>query len=71
MHYSVNIIIKTSINLLMAKVKFSYIKDENYAPKYSNGAIGGITSKGEIVVNFFTEIPLSRFFTPKGLKKGF
>jgi hypothetical protein len=52
-----NIIINQPVFLTMTKVKFHYIKDDSYTPRYSNGAIGGITSKGEIVINFFTELP--------------
>lgn len=54
----------------MAKVKFNYIKDELYTPQYSNGAIGGITSKGEIVVNFFTELPPIPVSQTQGIETG-
>ena len=31
-------------------LKFKYIFDNNYNPKYINGAYGGITPKGEIAL---------------------
>ena len=43
----------------MAKVKYNYLKEDLYTPQHANGALGGITSKGEIVINFFTEVPAS------------
>jgi hypothetical protein len=36
-------------------IKFKYIFEDNYNPEYINGAYGGITPKGEIVINFFFE----------------
>ncbi len=30
--------------------------DDLYSPKYANGVFGGITSLGEIVMNFFIEV---------------
>lgn len=38
------------------KVKVKYITDSDYYPIYVNGTIGGPSSKGEIVLNFFSEI---------------
>lgn len=35
--------------------EFKYKFPENYNPVYVNGAFGGVSSKGEIVVNFFLE----------------
>lgn len=43
------------------RVKFSYDKPEDYKPLYVNGAYGGMTPKGELMVHFFMEyadIPL-------------
>ncbi len=40
----------------MPKIKFNYIKNELYAPTFANGALGGLTPKGELVINFYTEI---------------
>jgi len=39
------------------EIKFKYIFNEDYNPKYANGAYGGITPKGEIAVNFYFERP--------------
>lgn len=36
-------------------VKFKYIFEKDYNPSYANGAYGGISPKGEIVVNFYFE----------------
>lgn len=37
------------------QVIFKYIFPESYNPQYSNGAHGGVTTQGEIVMNFFME----------------
>lgn len=37
------------------KVKFKYVFEDNYNPEYANGAHGGLTSQGEICINFFLE----------------
>ena len=37
------------------QIKFKYVFPENYNPIYCNGAFGGISTHGEIVVNFFLE----------------
>lgn len=39
----------------MQKVDFRFIFDDDYRPSYANGAYGGLTPKGEVVINFFTE----------------
>lgn len=47
------------------KIKFKYIFQENYNPKYVNGAFGGISPQGEIVINFYMErvaIPKTQTF---------
>jgi len=36
-------------------VKFKYLFADDYIPSYVNGAIGGITPQGEIVINFYLE----------------
>jgi len=36
-------------------VKFKYIFPDDYNPVYANGTYGGVTSKKEIALNFFTE----------------
>ena len=38
-------------------VKYKYIFKDDYNPKYANGAHGGLTTRGEISVNFFYERP--------------
>ena len=37
------------------QIKFKYVFPDNYNPVYCNGAFGGISTHGEIVVNFFLE----------------
>ena len=37
------------------KVKFRYIFPDDYNPVYVNGTYGGITSRGEIAMNFYLE----------------
>lgn len=39
------------------KVSFKYIFEENYNPKYINGASGGISPNNEIIINFYLERP--------------
>lgn len=39
----------------MDKIKCKYIFNEEYNPKYINGAQGGINSQGEILINFYLE----------------
>lgn len=36
-------------------INFKYIFDDSYNPKYVNGAIGALTPKNEIVMNFYLE----------------
>ena len=36
-------------------LKFSYVFDDDYNPKYINGAFGGIDPQGEININFYME----------------
>ena len=38
-----------------SKIKFKYVESPNYVSRYVNGAFGGVTPRGEIVVNFFFE----------------
>ncbi|GAB7025681.1 hypothetical protein [Geotalea toluenoxydans] len=37
------------------ELKFKYIFDDSYNPVYVNGAHGGVTPRGELVVNFYLE----------------
>lgn len=39
------------------KIVFKYIFRDDYNPVYANGAHGGVSSRGEIVINFFNERP--------------
>ena len=34
-------------------IKYKYIFRDNYNPKYANGAYGGLTPRGEILLIFF------------------
>ena len=36
-------------------IKFKYIFQDDYNPVYINGALGGINSQGELIVNFYLE----------------
>ncbi len=35
--------------------KFKYVFDDDYNPKYVNGAFGGVNPQGEINLNFYME----------------
>lgn len=37
------------------RVKFKYIFEKDYNPKYVNGAFGSITPHGEVALNFYFE----------------
>jgi len=37
------------------KIKFKYVFDPLYNPRFINGAYGGMNNTGEIVVHFFFE----------------
>ncbi len=48
------------------KIRFKYVFDDKYDPVYISGAMGGITPKREVVVNFFFErhpIPYSETYS--------
>lgn len=36
-------------------VKFKYLFQEDYNPKYANGVYGGVSPTGELVMNFYFE----------------
>jgi hypothetical protein len=40
-----------------AKIKFKYIYPDNYQPSYASGAFGGVSSGGDIIINFYLEHP--------------
>jgi hypothetical protein len=45
------------------QIKFKYKFPDNYNPVYVNGAFGGITANGELVLNFYLErhaLPVSQ-----------
>lgn len=37
------------------KIKFKYVFAPDYNPTYTNGAFGGVTPRGEIILNFYLE----------------
>lgn len=37
------------------EINFRYVFPENYNPVYCNGAYGGVSTQGEIVMNFYLE----------------
>lgn len=37
------------------EITFKYVLDDSYNPTYVNGAHGGVTPRGELVVNFYLE----------------
>ena len=39
----------------MKQIKYKYKFNETYNPIYVNGAIGGLSPQGEIIVNFYLE----------------
>lgn len=46
------------------QIQFQYIFSDDYNPEYCNGAYGGVTSQGEIVVNFYLErMPIPKSLT--------
>ena len=46
------------------QLKFKYLFPEDYNPHYANGAHGGVTPRGELIVNFYLERqPLPRSIT--------
>jgi hypothetical protein len=40
------------------EVRFCYVVPDNYAPVFVNGAHGGVSPRGEIIINFYHERPL-------------
>lgn len=39
----------------MSEIKYKYKFDKNYNPKYANGAYGGFSPQGELMIHFFME----------------
>jgi hypothetical protein len=55
----------------MPDIKFKYVFSYNYNPTYVNGAQGGVSPRGEVVVNFYLERPavpnsITHELTPQG-----
>lgn len=53
------------------EITFKYVFSYNYNPTYVNGAQGGISPRGEVVVNFYLERPplpnaVTHELTPQG-----
>lgn len=49
----------------MEQVKCKYLFDKSYNPKYINGAQGGVSPSGEVVINFYLErsaLPISQTY---------
>jgi len=40
-----------------SKIEFKYVFDDAYNPVYANGAVGGVSPKGEVSINFYVERP--------------
>ena len=55
------------------EVRFRYIFPEDYNPVYANGVHGGLTPRGEVVMNFFLErlgLPYSQTHDVRDQKLG-
>ena len=39
------------------EIRFTYEYQDGYEPKYVNGALGGVSPRGEIIASFFFEKP--------------
>jgi hypothetical protein len=48
---------KSAGNTIQKKFVCKYKFSKDYNPVYANGAFGGVSSRGEIVINFFNERP--------------
>lgn len=58
-HLSIDYITKGNRNMSQQKpeITFKYVFNYNYNPTYVNGAHGGISPRGEVVVHFYLERP--------------
>lgn len=45
------------MSVLKQEVRFIYEYPEGYSQQYVNGALGGVSPRGEIIANFFIEKP--------------
>jgi hypothetical protein len=62
-----------SKQIQIKKVKIDYLKPSTYTPMYVTGVIGGATPKGDILINFYTDlsgIPESQLFNVNEGKLG-
>ena len=46
------------MSLNKPEINFIYEYEPGYAPHYVNGALGGVSPRGEIIANFFFEKPV-------------
>ena len=46
------------MSLKNPEIRFTYEYQDGYAPQYVNGALGGVSPRGEIIANFFFEKPI-------------
>ena len=46
------------MSLKNPEIRFTYQYEEGYGPHYVNGALGGVSPRGEIIANFFFEKPV-------------
>lgn len=58
------------MNAEQETVKFKYIFSDDYNPVYVNGAYGGVTARGEIVVNFYLERHALPYSVTHSLEQG-
>ncbi len=59
------------MSLKNQEIRFTYEYQEGYGPHYVNGALGGVSPRGEIIANFFFEKPtlptmVANEITPNG-----
>ncbi len=46
------------MSLKKSEIRFTYEYQPGYEPRYVNGALGGVSPRGEIISNFFFEKPI-------------
>lgn len=59
------------MSLKQPEIRFTYEYPEGFEPRYVNGALGGVSPRGEIIANFFFEKPslptmVAHDITPSG-----
>ncbi len=60
------------MSMLKQEIRFIYEYPEGFQQQYVNGALGGVSPRGEIIANFFIEKPIlpkavSNEITPSGI----